>query len=258
MIAELDPTTQLKGLLIFIRILGIFSVAPVFGHAQLPPQVKVAFSVLLSLILLPVVKSPDPALANEVFLLGSAVLKEFIVGIVIGYVTTLLFVAIQLAGEAIDVQMGFGMASIADPLLGTHTSIMGQFLYLTATIFFLVTNGHHHLLTGLAQSFQAVPLDGFVMTSLLYERVLGLIAQFFLIGLRIGGPVMLSVFLADLALGLLGRNLPQMNLMVIGFPIKVWVGIGVFSFMLPFFLLTLQSLFSGIYRDITLILTAMR
>jgi flagellar biosynthetic protein FliR len=254
----LSPVSLIAGLLIFVRVLGIFSVAPIFGHARLPAQVKVGLAFLLSMILIPIVRPPDPTLANAVLLLGAAVVKELVVGLIIGYVTTLLFLAVQLAGEAIDMQMGFGLASTADPLLGTHTSIIGQFLYLIATLLFLALNGHHLLLTGLVKSFDLVPLNHFVFGTLLSGRVLDMVSEFFLIGLRIGGPVMLAVFLADLVVGLLGRTLPQMNLLVVGFPVKVWVGLGILTLTLPLILLTCQGLFTGMYRDMLLILDAMK
>jgi flagellar biosynthesis protein FliR len=210
------------------------------------------------MVLIPVVPPPDPGLANAVLLLGAAAVKEVLVGLIIGYVTMLIFVAVQLAGEAMDIQIGFGLAAVADPLLGTHTALIGQFLYLMATLLFLALNGHHMLLVGLMKSFEMVPLGQFAFGALLSGRILEILSDLFMIGLRIGGPVMLAVFLADLALGLVGRSLPQMNLLMVGLPAKIWVGFGVLLLTLPLFVVACQGLFDSMYRDILLILSAMK
>jgi flagellar biosynthetic protein FliR len=257
MLPVFAPQHTVEGLLIFIRVLGIFTSAPVFGHAHLPPQVKIALAAMISLILVPILPLPDPRLADNLLLLAAAGIKEAVVGVILGFVATMIFMAIQLAGEAADVQVGFGLANIADPLFGSHTSIIGQFQYMMATLLFLAMDGHHLILTGLIQSFHTVPLGGFTLQPLLTGRVLSLLGDLFMVGLRIGGPVMLAVFLTDLAMGLLGRTVPQMNLMAVGFPVKVAVGFGILLVSLPVFILLCQGLFTGMYHDLLLILQAM-
>ena len=253
----IGPAQLVAGLLIFVRVLGIFTAAPVFSHAHLPTQVKLALAVMISAALLPVVHAPDPRIGESVLLLGAAAVKEAIVGLILGYVATLAFVAIQLAGEVADIQIGFGFASIADPLLNTHTSLIGQFQYIVATLLFLVANGHHLVLSALVRSFELVPLDGFVFHALLAGRILGILGDLFVVGMTIGAPVLLAVFLADLGLGVVGRAMPQMNLMVVGFPIKTFIGLSMLIVALPLFAIACQSLFDGLYRDMLTVLHAM-
>lgn len=251
------PIQFVTVLLIFMRVLGMFTAAPIFGHAHVPPQVKIGLALTISLALLSVVPQPPAILAENVWLLAAAAVKEAAVGIILGFVATMVFMAIQLAGEAADIQIGFGLANIADPLLGTQTSLLGQFQFIVATLLFLIVNGHHLLLAALVRSFSLVPLDAFALHGILSARILDILAQLFLIGLSIGAPVMLAVFLTDLALGLLGRTVPQMNLLLVGFPIKILVGLGMLLISLPFFLTACRGLFDGMYRDLLTILRAM-
>jgi flagellar biosynthetic protein FliR len=126
-----------------------------------------------------------------------------------------------------------------------------------ATLLFLAMNGHHLILTALVQSFHIVPLGEFSLQPLMTGRILELLGDIFMVGLRIGAPVMLAVFLTDLALGLLGRTVPQMNLLMVGFPLKIAVGLGILLVSMPVFILLCQGLFTGMYRDLILILQAM-
>lgn len=245
------------GMLIFVRVLGLFTAAPIFGHVRVPAQVKIGMAVVISLMLVPLVPAPAPVVGSDILLFISAVVKEAAVGLILGFVAMLAFVAIQLAGEAADMQVGFGLASMADPLLGTHTSLIGQFQFTVATLLFLVLNGHHLLVAALVKSFSLLPLGAFAYQPVLTDRILDILVGLFVLGLSIGAPVMLAVFLTDLALGLLGRTVPQMNLLLVGFPVKIAVGLSMLLVSLPFFITVCRGLFDGMYRDMLLILDAM-
>lgn len=245
------------GLLIFVRTLGIFSAAPIFGHKNIPTTVRICLSFMLCLILLPTIAPISPEILRNVFLLAEAVIREAIVGLVIGFVANMIFLAIQLAGDAVDIQIGFGLANIADPLQGTQSSLVGQFQYIIGTLLFLAMNGHHMILAALVRSFRIVPLNGAVFHPEVAGRILDLLTMFFVVGLQIAAPVMLTVFLTDMALGLLGRTVPQMNLLMVGFPVKILVGMTFLLVSLPIFLPLCQNLFSGMYQDIINIVQAL-
>jgi flagellar biosynthetic protein FliR len=257
MIAGLGPLQVVGGLLILIRVLAILASSPVFGHAHVPVQVKIGLALMITMVLVPIVAPVNAALTNNLLMLAGAVLKEAATGLIIGFIATLTFLAIQLAGEAADIQIGFGLANIADPLLGTQTSLIGQFQYMMATLLFLVVNGHHFILAALVRSFELVPLNDLTFHAILTGRVLDIVSQLFMMALRIGGPVMLAVFLTDVALGLLGRTVPQMNLLMVGFPVKIFVGLATLMMAVPFFLMMTQGLFATMYGDIITIIRAM-
>lgn len=257
MIAGLGELQVIGGLLILVRVLAMLATSPIFGHIHVPPQVKISLALMVTLVLVPTITPVDPHVGSNLLLLGMAVVKEAAVGIIIGFIATLVFLAIQLAGEAADIQVGFGMASIADPLLGTQTSLIGQFQYMMATLLFLSVNGHHLLITALVKSFDIVPLGDFAFHGILTGRAVDILSNLFLIGLRIGGPIMLAVFLADLGLGLLGRTVPQMNLLMVGFPVKIFVGLATLLLFVPYFLTMCQNLFATMYGDILTIIRAM-
>lgn len=257
MIAGLGPLQVVGGLLILVRVLAVIGSSPVFGHLHVPQPVKIGLALMIALVLVPTIAPVDAAVTSNLFLLAGAVLKEAATGLIIGFTATLIFLAIQLAGEAADIQIGFGMANIADPLLGTQTSLIGQFQYMMATLLFLTVNGHHFVLTAMVKSFELVPLGDLTFHGILTGRILNIVSQLFFISLRIGGPVMLAVFLTDLALGLLGRTVPQMNLMMVGFPVKIFVGLATVLLAVPFFLTVSQGLFATMYGDIMTIIRAM-
>ena len=206
----ITPAHLVEGVLVFVRTLAVFTSAPVFGHQHLPVQVKICLAAMIALILIPIVPAADPSLISNIFLLGAAAVREAAVGLIIGFIATLAFTAIQLAGETADIQVGFGLANIADPLLGFHTSLIGQFQYLVSVLFFLAIDGHHVILTALVRSFTLVPLDSFSIHAGLTAQTLAILGELFVIGMRIAAPVMLAVMLTDLGLGLVSRAVPQM------------------------------------------------
>lgn len=253
----IGPMKTLTGLLVFVRVLGIFTAAPVLGHVRVPAQVKVGIAAMITLVVTPLVAAPAPETATHILLFAVAVMKEAAVGLTLGFVAMMAFVAIQLAGEASDMQIGFGLANVADPLLGTRTSLLGQFQYTVATLLFLVLNGHHFLVAALVKSFSLVPVGALEYHPDMTGSILKILAGLFMLGLSIGAPVMLAVFLTDLALGLLGRTVPQMNLLLVGFPVKIAVGVSMLLVSLPFFVTACRGLFDSMYRDLFLILDAM-
>jgi flagellar biosynthetic protein FliR len=251
----IDPAIMLRGVLVFIRALGVFSVAPIFGHARLPPQLKVLFALAISIALQPVVATPSIHLMDNVLTFGIAVVNEVVVGILIGYVVLLSFISIQVAGEAADMQVGFGMASVADPVTGVSVSIIGQFQYTFATFIFFIMNGHHQTLEGLAKSFQLVPIGSDLLKIPITAGLIDLIGVAYITGLRIGAPIMLSVMMMDVVIGFIGRATPRLNLMQSGYTLKMGIGLSVLLFSLPAFILLTKGTFNDIYADILRILT---
>jgi len=151
--------------------------------------------------------------------------KETIVGLVIGFVTTLVFTAIQLAGDYIDLQSGFSFATMFDPVYGAQTAVAGRLHHLLAGLLFFVTNAHHILLSGLADSFRLLPVGQFSLDPAVAGGVVDLFAALFAVAVRIAAPVVAAVFLADVALAMISRAVPQMNILMSGLPLKLGVGI---------------------------------
>ena len=128
--------------------------------------------------------------------------------------------------------------------------MVGNFLYILAIIFFLSINGHHIVLGALAASFKIVPITGVLFSSAIAQFIVGLIQHIILIALQISLPVLAAVLLIDIALGILSRTMPQMNIFVVGVPLKIFTGIFILSLVIPFYIFFLEKTFNGMYKNI--------
>jgi flagellar biosynthetic protein FliR len=197
---------------------------PFFGGATLPVQVKAALCLVLAFALLPSLNFPGISMPADIWSMGIMCVGEVILGIVMNMAARFLFAAIEAGGALISFQMGFSMANIIDPMTGASESVVGHFLSMVSMLVFLSLNGHLVILEGLARSFELVPPGGLLVTAHMTRDVLGFSSQIFVLAIKISAPVMVSIFLVDLALALVSRAAPQMNILVVGFPLKIGVG----------------------------------
>lgn len=242
--------TQLGfALLVLARISGIFIAAPVYGSRNIPSYAKIGLAISLTYLIAPLVSRP-PIIPESLYPYSLVVIGEVGIGLIIGFAASLIFSAVQMAGQLLDMQIGFGIINIFDPQLGQQLPLIGNFKYILALIVFLSTNGHHILLTALVSSFKFIPLTGFVLTGSLTNLMVDMVSGIFIIAIKISLPVLVAVFLTDIALGILARTMPQMNIFVVGVPGKIIVGIFVLSLALPFYVMFLEVAFNGMYNDI--------
>ncbi len=237
-------------LMVFARVGGIFTSAPVFGNKHVSIPIKAAMSLAISFVLLPFAVAGTNELPADLLPLAAAVIKEAIVGILIGFVVLLLFTAIQVAAEIVDMQMGFGFANILDPMMNVNASVIAQFQGLLATLIFLLSNAHHLMIKGLADSFNILPCGEMSIGNVVIGGFLALFSQLFITALKIGGPIVGVILLTEIALGILARTVPQLNILVLGFPVKILVGMITVMLVVPIVYVVIQSLFTGIYNDI--------
>ena len=237
-------------LLILVRISGIFMMMPIFSSRNIPGRVKAGFALILTYILFPVVFSNTAVMPDHFLPFLFIVAGELIVGLILGFVSSLIFSAIQMAGQLLDMQIGFGIINMIDPLSGQQAPLIGNFKYILALIIFLATNGHHVLLSALFASFKLIPVTGMVMNVAVTAFIVDLIASMFVLALKISLPVIVSLLLTDMALGILARTMPQMNIFVVGVPGKIIIGIFVLSIALPFYIFFLEMAFDGMYKNI--------
>lgn len=222
-------TGQAWGFLqVFLRIVALFAVAPVFGAREVPATARIGLALLFSLVVYPLVRRSLSAPPSDVAPLVLAALGETVVGLLIGLTLSLLFQAALVAGDLIDLQIGFSMAAVFNPALGTQTALMGQFLYRYTLVVFLLLNGHHVLLDALIDSFESLPAARFSLEADGLRLAADLVATVFGVGLRLAAPVVATLLVVDIAFALISRAVPQMNVFVVGMPVKVVVGLVVF------------------------------
>ena len=220
---ELLPKISIL-LLIFARVSTFFMVVPLFSYRTIPSQMKIAFALMLSWMMY-YTFSVDAFEINGQYIL--LVMKEVIIGLSLGLIAYIVFSAVAIAGGFIDFQLGFAMANIVDPQTGVSTPLTGQFFNFLILLLLLATNGHHLILDGIFYSYQFLPIDQLFPAFGEPETpkfIMTMFAAVFTIAFQMSAPVVAVVFLVTLALGITGKTVPQLNIFVVGFPIKIIVG----------------------------------
>jgi flagellar biosynthetic protein FliR len=222
-------------LLIFVRTVTMIALLPVFGSQNIPLQLKAGLAFFLSIILYPAIMqhaAPMAAATTGLFIL--MVVKEIFVGIIIGYVASLLFSTIQFAGYLVDVMTGFSFVELVDPFSDTSVSIFGQFNVLIFTIMFFLFNGHYFLLLAIQKSFEIIPLFGVhIPAGRLTSLLIASVGNVFVLGLKFSAPIFVTLLLTQVALAVVARTVPQINVFFVGIPLNIVIGLGVAIIALP-------------------------
>lgn len=224
---------------------------PIFSYRTIPGRVKIGFAGALSLLVEVTLFKNQTVPLDEVYVL--LVVKEALVGLSMGFVAGLIIYAVQLAGSYIDLQMGFAIANTISPDTGVSSPLTGQFLNVLTLLFFLGADAHHMLLNGLLYSFRLVPLDSLAVhlsSGSTVQYVSRVFMQMVIISFQLAMPIVGCLFLVDVALGLVARTVPQVNVFVVGLPLKIIVGFAVMLIVFPMFI----SLFRVIFDSMTDIL----
>jgi flagellar biosynthetic protein FliR len=237
---------------------GIFLTAPVFSSKNINVMVKAAWILLISFLIFPVVDFKPETLPAAGVLLVIAVVREALVGISIGMGAALILSGIQMAGQVADIQMGLGMANVIDPMTNTQVSVMGQYYYMIASLVFLTADGHHMLIRAIVDSFSVVPLGHVHFTAALGTKMMNLFSQMFFIAFRVGAPIVGALFITNMALGVVARTVPQMNVFIVGMPLNLAVGFLIAASSMSFFVYVMQGIIRGMHRDISILVQAMQ
>ncbi len=236
------------------RILGVIAIAPPFGNNAVPVTIKLGLGVLLAMIVAPTLPTYE---LDPVSLPGIMnILGQFIIGIAIGFVMRLAFAAIEMAGEVASLTMGLGFATFFDPMTHGRTSAISQYLVLIASLLMLSLNVHLSLLETLVLSFKTLPADLNVLHQFNFKLLSGLGAQIFSVGMQLALPVVAALLLTNVALGILTRAAPQLNLFGIGFPITITVGFLMLGLITPYLMLPWEKLFQHTMEAIQQLVTA--
>lgn len=213
------------------RILAMIASSPVLGNKQVPVRVKIGLSVLLAIIIAPTIgEMPQVGVASPQGLL--IMIQQIIIGVAMGFTMRLIFTAVEMAGELAGLQMGLGFASFYDPLNSSYTPIVARWVGLIAILAFLTLNGHLHMLAALATSFQTLPVGEAISADGFY-KVAEWGSSIFAYALQISLPIVAALLTTNIALGILTRAAPQLNLFAIGFPITLAIGFFVLALSMP-------------------------
>jgi flagellar biosynthetic protein FliR len=242
--------------LVFLRVIAIVMTVPVFSSKSIPILFKLGLGFSMTILLVPLLKPGEIPFLSDIIPFGIGVMSEIVLGITIGFSVRLVFAGIQLAGQLAGFQMGFAIVNVMDPLTSAQVSIVAQLKYIIAILIFLAINAHHWFLRALVESFRLVPPFGFHFSASLMECLMRLGGSMFVVAVKVAAPVMVALLLTSVALGLVARTVPQMNIFIVAFPLKIVIGLLFLAFSLPYLLTFLKQLFAGLGSDILLLLKA--
>jgi flagellar biosynthesis protein FliR len=244
-------------LLVLVRVSGLVMTAPVLSSRNFPATARVGLAAFTALVITSSLPAqggplPDGALPFAVLSMG-----ELAIGLMMGFVMQIVFAAVQVAGQVIDMLSGFAMMNVFNPALETQVPIFGFFLYIMAALYLLVWNGHHLMIRGLASTFERIPLGGFAMEPALLWQASVWGRVMFLDGLTIAAPVAASLLVAYVTMGLLGRVVPQIQLFVVGFPVTIALGLLTVAFIMGVYLNILDGMFARMFRNVETVVRGM-
>ncbi|MEK7813989.1 MAG: flagellar biosynthetic protein FliR, partial [Candidatus Desantisbacteria bacterium] len=254
---DLFVTQFQRFLLVFTRISGIFVISPFFGSLSIPLRIKAGLAIFMALLIFPVVNHTLPHLSGTLGEYYILVISEVFIGIIIGFLCTIIMSAFQVSGEFYSVQMGFGFVNTVDPLSQVEQPIIGQFIGLFAMLIFLIAGGHHLMITAVFNSYEAVPIFSLKASNLVYDKTVSVFCGMFLTALKIAMPIMGVLFLVTLAMGLMAKVAPMMNIMALGWAITIIVGVVTLILVMPLIGQVAQNVFTYVFSDIDELLHAM-
>ena len=245
-------------LLVLTRTSGIFFISPFLGSMNVSVKFRAGAAVLLAMILFPVVMKMYVIEAPATLVMFAfTVAKEMFIGWLIGLVGYITLSAVNMAGKIMDMQVGFAVVQMMDPTTQQQSGMIGTFLYNLTIIYFVITNGHHVIISALAESFRIIPLDSMVWNTSLPQLITDLTAGVFMNGMKIAMPVTFAILLTNVGMGILARTMPQMNIFVVGIPLQLTIGTSMISMVLPFYILFLDVIFNEMYANISIALKSL-
>ena len=206
------------------RVIGVVWFAPVLCSASVPRRIRIGIALALTLGLLPAIPHVD-VLPMSIWQTSAAIAGEVVFGITLGLCANLVFVAAHWAGEMAGQQMGFTLSGLIDPQSGSQGSVVGDFYLILATVVFLLINGHHALIRGLQGTFESLPLMSVSLNRNLLDVFVGLLQSATVLSLQLAAPLLLTMLIVDIAIGVMSRVVPQMNVMIMAMSVRSAVGL---------------------------------
>ena len=243
--------------LIFLRVGAILMSIPVFDSKSIPLFFKIALAFATSIILFPMLRVDPVPMATSVLALAVGVTGEILLGLIIGFSVKLIFAGIQLAGQLAGYQMGMALANVMDPSSSQQVPLLAQFNNLFGLLIFISINAHYLFIRALTHSFEMVPPLNVNFSGSLMEHLIKMSGNIFVIGIQVGAPVIAALLITSVAFGLIARTVPQMNVLIVGMPLKIVIGLLFLGISLPYFSAFLKKIFGGLGPNIIFMLKAM-
>jgi flagellar biosynthesis protein FliR len=220
---------------------------PVFRGGMVPGMVKAALSLMIAFIVFPTIPREAVTIPGQLLPFAAVAIKEVMVGLVLGFAATLLFLPVQLAGRIIDLQTGFAAAETLDPSTEVETTLLAQLKVLVITLLFLLLDGHHFFIRAISDTFTVIPLGqvSLLQSGSIADHLSQLISATFTLSIKISAPVLVPLLISYFCLGIIARAMPQLNIFFVGMPLQIALGILTLVFFLPIMWSMFEKYFTG-------------
>jgi flagellar biosynthetic protein FliR len=257
---ELDITLIAVTMTLVIRFGIMAATLPLLDLRSVPPVWRIAMAFSFALALAPSVAAtiPDGSISFNWRVLAMEGMRSIVLGMLLSFTINLIFTIVRYAGSIAGMQIGFAIVNSFDPMSNSQVSVISQLYYLMAVLIFFVTGSHHILISAMFESCLVVPPFGGLDAVGGAWYVVKEFSSVFIIGFRIAAPVVLVLFLVSASMGVIVKTVPQINVLVVGFPIKIAVGLITFGLSLIFFKQVTLSLMSGLEGKLAELLLALK
>lgn len=247
---ELLPLSTLDDLvpfaLVLARVAGLFAAIPLFGSRIVPARVKAPLIFSLALLIFPLVRPAAVPAAGDSLSLIILVVRETLIGLTLSLISQFIFAAVEFCGQQVGTQMGIAMAALFDPTTQNNVPTMAMFQGVLATLIFLVLGVHHFFITGIVESYQVIPLGAWHTSAGLLKFLTQTSAGIFIIAIKLAAPVAVALLATSVALGIVARSFPAMNVFMVSMPLNIGIGFLILGLSLPVFVRVLQGAYGGL------------
>jgi len=247
-------------MLVFARMMGLMLTSTFYESDSIINQVKLGLTFFVTAVMFPVVFDNIPEVPQDIVQYGLIAIGEGLIGATIGICITISFSVYQLAGQYFTVQMGLGASEVFDPMSQISLPLMGQYLYLVAIMVFLAIKGPLIIIYELYYSYGLVTIESLTNGVIINSPygIVGIFSSMFLVALRISLPIVASPLLVSISMGLLAKAAPQMNLLMIGFPISIGVSFAIIILLLPLFVEFVDNYMNETFNSLYLLMKEMK
>jgi len=235
--------------IVLFRTASILFFSPIYNQTNIPLIIKIGLALVVAIAIFPTINSTQLVLPDNLPNFIFIIFKEVAVGFLIGYSATLAFGAFVMAGGLISNEMGLAMAELVDPLFEDRISPIAQILQIVGLVLFFSMNGHHWLINALLLSYKTVPITGFIDSGASISKIIESFGGLLVSAIKIAAPIMIVLALVVVVSGFLARSTPEINIFLIIFPTKIFVGVLIFAVTFPFITRSIEYLLNLFSKD---------
>lgn len=243
--------------LILLRMIAYVVSSVVFGSSNISVPLKILLSLILSILIYPSIhlSAADLQSMSENIILLSA--REVMIGVSLGFLTRLFFFVVSMTGEVVSVSIGLGAAQMYNPMMGANSNTVGQFYMTIATLIFFALNGHHLLITGICQSYELIPLAQMKLNLGPYVEIATFVQDMMVMGLKMSAPIIGAILITNIAMGILGRAIPQINVLVTSMPVTLMLGFALMFLCVPLLVMEMNGILDITQNKLMLVMKAL-